>query len=144
MLRFIRKARTVFSIDLASTLALEVRGGLKPRKGLKLRITLRILLEVDALVLTNIPTLLRVAVTNNASLTHLARAQDMRNERAYLVVSWKTLSSLSSKPIASGSSNVGGIRGWSRGTRAKDVSFCSGRCGALGHDKKETHRVYAN
>jgi len=67
-MRFSKNARTVFSIDFALTLIRGVTVPFITRNGLKLKITLRILLAMVGLNLTRTPILFRVAVTIKASL----------------------------------------------------------------------------
>lgn len=125
----IRRARTVRSIDLAITLILGVMGELASLRGLKLSTVDTILFAMEARVRIRPPKPLRVAVTRRASLEHGQKQTAAHGEQdTNLISSCKMLSSLSSKPEASASRFGGGIKGWSRGTRARDISLCSGRC----------------
>ena len=63
-----RKARIVFSMDLAFTLIRGVMVEPTNWKGLKVKMALRILLEMDTLVRARTPILFSVAVTIRASL----------------------------------------------------------------------------
>jgi len=63
-----RKARIVFSMDLALTFVRGVMVEPTNWKGLKVKIAFKILLEIDALVRARTPILFRVAVTMRASL----------------------------------------------------------------------------
>lgn len=72
MFRLIKKALVVRSMDLIITLIRGVKGPLTILNGLKLRIAFRILLAIEARVRTSTPTLLRVAVTSNASLANVS------------------------------------------------------------------------
>jgi len=63
-----RKARMVFSIDLALTFIRGVMVEPTNWNGLKVKMAFRILLEMEALVRARTPMLLTVAVTIRASL----------------------------------------------------------------------------
>lgn len=125
---FRSRARTVRSIDFAMTLIEGVIGELASFRGLKLSTVEIILLPIEARVRMRLPKLFRVAVTRRASLCRVRLwSQTYIPQQANLISSCRMLNSLSNKPEASASRLGGGMRGWSRGTRAKEISLCSGR-----------------
>lgn len=87
-----------------------------------------ILLATEGRLLTRDDRLFNVAVTSRASLFAVSEEPMSRElDWTNLLLSCNTPSSLSSKPEASASRVEGDTMGWSRGTRASEISFCSGR-----------------
>lgn len=127
---FLRKVMVVRAIDLTMTLFLVVTGtDCASVRGLKLRIVETILLATEALFLTREPKLFSVAVTTRASLfCDVRRIYGQCSwDLSYLLLSCKTPRRRSRRPEASASRLDGGMTGWSRGTKAREISFISGR-----------------
>ena len=68
LLMFMSNALVVRSMDLMITLSFGVMGELACLSGLKFKMALRILFAMDGRVRMRVPTQLRVALTNTASL----------------------------------------------------------------------------
>ena len=119
----------VLSTDFICTLSFVPISAWACFKGLKLRMADMILPAIVWRLRTRGARQLRVAVTSTGSLTPDQHEYLVSlHAKKYLGCSLKTSRSLSKRPDASGSSFGGGIRGWSRGTNANEISFWSGRC----------------
>lgn len=116
-------------MDFTITLLLGVIGLFASFKGLKLSTVETILLAIEARNRMRLPRLFRVAVIRRASLWEVRFLPLALICRwiSNLLFSCNKLSSRSKSPDASASRLAGGIRGWSRGTRAREISFLSVR-----------------
>lgn len=118
----------VFSIDLTITRSLGVIGELACLRGLKFKITFKILFAVWGRARIRMDREFRVASTRTASL-HMSVSHRMREcKETDLIFSWKTANILSNKPDASASRFLGGMRGLLGGTMERETSRGSPRC----------------
>jgi len=126
---FTKNDLVVRSIDFSWTLSFPDNGRVAHLKGLKLRTAETILLETDGRLRTRTARQLRVASTTMASLNGGGQVYGhvglSTHRTTHLSFSWKAPRSRSKSPEASASILGRGIRGWSRGTRASEISFCS-------------------
>ena len=122
----VEKHLAVRSIDRISSFRLGVIGRSACRKGLKLSTAETILGAIEGRARTRTPRLQMVASTSSAVLYRVSLEGKLTTV-TNLSLSCRVPSRRSSKPDASGSRFLGGIRGWSRGTSAMEMSFCSGR-----------------
>lgn len=122
--------RVVFSMDLTETRSLADIGELASFIGLKLRTEFRILFEVLGRMRTRGDKQFRVASTINASLcskTEVSHEPRCHCQLTYVLLSWRTPSMRSSRPIASASMVRGSNREWLAGTLSREMSSISPR-----------------
>jgi hypothetical protein len=125
---FIISARVVRSMDLMTTLFLGVMGALASFRGLNLKRLDRILFAAIGRRWISMPRLLSVAVMTSPSLWPVRSAKECLEDIPHLWSPCMISSSRSSSPCPSASRLAYGMMGWSRGTRASEMSLWSGRC----------------
>ena len=122
--------RVVFSMDLTRTRSLGDIGELASFMGLKLRTAFRILFDVLGRVRTRGDRQFKVASTINASLystTDVSHEPRCHCHLTYVLLSCRTPSMRSSRPIASASMVRGSNREWLAGTLSSEMSSISPR-----------------
>lgn len=125
---------TVFSIDLIMSLLAAVRGEPANWKGLKLITALSMRVATVARVRIRPPSPLSVAVTSKESLSIVSTClMPSRAIASDLEFSCNTPNALSNNPSASACRFWCLSSGWSGGTRARDISFVSGRWWDISH-----------
>lgn len=120
----------VFSIDLTMTRSLGVMGEFACFKGLKFKMTVKILFAVWGRARMRMEREFKVASTSTASLHMSVDHSSIKWEQTNLIFSWKTDNILSSRPDASASRFLGGMSGLVGWTIDRETSRGSPRlCG---------------
>jgi hypothetical protein len=112
----------VFSMDFTMTRSLGVMGELACFKGLKFKITFKILLEMWGRARIRIDKEFKVASTITALLRLSIFIILLTSYHTYLLFSWRTDNIRSNNPEASASRFLGCRSGWFCGTIPKEIS----------------------
>lgn len=108
---WVSKHLVVFSMDLTITRSFGVMGELASLRGLKFKMTFKILFAMMGRERMRTEREFRVASTKTASLGEKISRGITKDKRAtYLLFSWNTDSILSNRPDASASRFFGGMR----------------------------------